>query len=116
MRYLVLRGSSREILLALPWDDLEEKREVYGRELLNEIDARSRGDDAEPVSLSVEVGEILHRVKDIPENEINLCQIRTRGEEDVTSLQIPPSDILTELGKGSVVHCYIGGLWRRIVT
>ena len=115
MRYLVVRGPSQEILLALPWDDVGEKREVYARELLNEIEAHTGRKDTEHVSLSVEVGEIPLRVGEIPENEINLCQIRSPKEKDVTSLQMPRSEILKELSKESVIDCYVGGLWRRVV-
>ncbi|MFQ5871964.1 MAG: hypothetical protein ACE5IB_07385 [Candidatus Geothermarchaeales archaeon] len=113
LQYLILRGSREEILLALPWGDLEDRKEVYARELLDQIVTYTQRRNINGVSLSVEVGEILLRGGDIPENEISLCQIRRAG--DVTSLQMLRSDILEKLSEGSVVYCYVEGLWRRII-
>jgi hypothetical protein len=114
LKYLVLRESGQQILTAIPWDDLDKKREVFAKELLDAIEASAEESGSQRLSLTVEVGEIPLELTRIPDNEINLCQIHHEGEE-VTSLQIAPSDIREELEKGAEVYGYVGGLWRRIV-
>lgn len=113
--YVVIRDDEGRQIFVHAWEDVTEKKEVFGREILLALEEFMSQNPKSLNTFTLQVGEIPIDIDELPPNVINMCQFRS-GDGEFESGQLLPEEVREKAKAGDEVFAYIDGVWRRVVT